>query len=362
MKWLLTRVLQWLDFIRNTVSRKHIFYITEGAEWAIYWVGRNIQVHLSNPRDFRITRVSRGVRQKVIHFGSINTIKSVEHLKTLAQRNRIVVTWFHIAPGDPHLVWVKEMNALIDVFITSNTLTRNQLLERGVDSEKVRIIPIGVDLSIFRPASADERAAIRQRLGIQEGTFVIGSFQKDGNGFGEGLNPKMIKGPDVFCDVVEELVKKVPVHVLLTGPARGYVRKRFEKAQIPYTHRLLGHYHEVVPFYNALDLYLITSREEGGPQGIMESMATKTPLVSTRVGMAPDVLRDGENALLADIDDREGLIRACERVLCEPELKTSLAVNAFRDVKKLGWDIVATRYHQEVYQPLLERLYDRRLV
>ena len=54
-------------------------------------------------------------------------------------------------------------------------------------------------------------------------------------------------------------------------------------------------YFSVVDYYRASDLYLITSRSEGGPLSLTESWATGVPVVSTRVGMSADYIRDGEN-------------------------------------------------------------------
>ena len=42
--------------------------------------------------------------------------------------------------------------------------------------------------------------------------------------------------------------------------------------------------------YNLLDLYIVSSRIEGGPQAILECAASKTPILSTKVGVAPEVL------------------------------------------------------------------------
>ena len=44
--------------------------------------------------------------------------------------------------------------------------------------------------------------------------------------------------------------------------------------------------------YNTLDLYLVTSRYEGGPQAILECLVTKTPILSTRVGIASEILNE----------------------------------------------------------------------
>jgi glycosyltransferase involved in cell wall biosynthesis len=54
--------------------------------------------------------------------------------------------------------------------------------------------------------------------------------------------------------------------------------------------------------YNCLDLYIITSKYEGGPRSIIECALTKTPVISTRVGIAPDFL--DENSLF-DVDNWE---------------------------------------------------------
>ena len=43
-------------------------------------------------------------------------------------------------------------------------------------------------------------------------------------------------------------------------------------------------------FYNCLDLYIVSSRYEGGPQAILESAVTKTPIISTDVGVASEIL------------------------------------------------------------------------
>ena len=71
--------------------------------------------------------------------------------------------------------------------------------------------------------------------------FVVGSFQKDGVGWEEGLEPKLIKGPDVLLAAVERLRQRVPeLWLLLTAPARGYVKEGLERIGVPYRHLVAG--------------------------------------------------------------------------------------------------------------------------
>ena len=73
-------------------------------------------------------------------------------------------------------------------------------------------------------------------LNIKDYDVVIGSFQKDGIGWSEDFSPKYVRGSDVFCDVVELIAKKYPVFVLLTGPAREYVKSRLTNSNIRFHH------------------------------------------------------------------------------------------------------------------------------
>src|SRR6185369_16601558 len=83
----------------------------------------------------------------------------------------------------------------------------------------------------------------------------------------------------------------------------------------PYRHDYVADYPELWRLYHALDLYLVTSRQEGGPKAVLESMACGVPLVTTRVGQAMDLVRHGVNGWLADVDDVEALSHWAGEVL-----------------------------------------------
>ena len=93
---------------------------------------------------------------------------------------------------------------------------------------------MGVDLKVFNPVDNEEQSKLKMEHGIPEGKILIGSFQKDGIGWGKGLEPKLIKGPDIFDKVAEKLSKNYPIFVVLVGPARGFVKRELEKRNIPY--------------------------------------------------------------------------------------------------------------------------------
>jgi glycosyltransferase involved in cell wall biosynthesis len=111
------------------------------------------------------------------------------------------------------------------------------------------------------------------------------------------------------------------LHVLLSGPARGYVRAGLDRLGIPYVHRRLERYEDVAQLYHALDVYLVPSRQEGGPKSVLEAMASGVPIVSTRVGQATELVRDRVNGRLVDVEDVDALVDA----LTEDRLASSVA-------------------------------------
>ena len=141
----------------------------------------------------------------------------------------------------------------------------------------------------------------------------------------DGFEPKLLKGPDTFVAVVSRLRDVIPgLTVLLTGPARGYVRRELARIGVPHDHVLLSSRDELARAYRGVDVCLVTSRQEGGPKAVLESMASGVPLVSTRVGQASELVVDGENGLLADVDDVDALIAAVERVHADAALRARL--------------------------------------
>jgi glycosyltransferase involved in cell wall biosynthesis len=220
----------------------------------------------------------------------------------------------------------------------------------GVDAMSVRRIPLGIDLEHFPLGGPDARSSAREELGLPHSAFVLGSFQKDGVGWGEGLEPKLIKGPDVLLSVLSRLRNEVPeLFVLLTGPARGFIRRGLERLGVPYRHVAASSRTELAGAYHALDVYAVTSRQEGGPKALLESLSAGVPLVTTRVGQVSEVV-DGEGvALVTDPEDVDALVAAVVRVYCDAELRT-----AVRDAGRP----VAERFALERLDPLWRTLFD----
>ncbi len=334
-------------------------FVMEDADWAIRWVGEGIRDGLPEGIRAKVatTVAPHRLTHCVAHFGS--QYMWVDWARHFSRTNRAVASFFHGKPEDgpaveQHIERFLHSEKQLSHIVVSAGIVRERLLNWGVAPGKISHIPIGTDVELFAPPTPKQRAAARERLGFSRDAIVIGSFQKDGVGWGEGLEPKPIKGPDVFLDVVEQLAGDLPVEVLLSGPARGFVINGLKKRGIPYQHHYPPHRKDLVELYHALDLYVMTSREEGGPMALMESMAAGVPVVSTAVGMAPDLIEDGVAGGLAGSEDVDGLVeRAATMLQMDEQTRKQLTNRAREAVQPCDWKVVARRHWEEVYQPLL---------
>jgi glycosyltransferase involved in cell wall biosynthesis len=231
-------------------------------------------------------------------------------------RSRLGVAYLHGRPGTPgfpefdrcYETLRRRHEELARVQVSHSEL-QALVLDSGIDAAKVHRIPIGVDCAAFAPGEGT-----RAGLGVPESAFVVGSLLKDGVGWGEGLEPKTIKGPDTLLRALELAQPLIPeLFVLLTGPARGFVRAGLERLGIPHLH-VYPPPAELPDVYRALDVCLVASRQEGGPKAVLEAMASGVPLVTTRVGQAMDLVRSGENGFMVDVDDAAGLAGWLERI------------------------------------------------
>lgn len=243
----------------------------------------------------------------------------------------------------------------LSMIVTAAGIVERRLLAWGVPQEKLVRIPIGVDTGVFVPPDPGQRAAARAQHGISPGAVVVGSFQKDGVGWGDGMEPKLIKGPDIYLAAMARLkAAGVPVTAFLTGPARGFVKQGLERLGIPCVHSYVRSHADLATCYHALDLYLVTSREEGGPMGLMESMSSGVPVVSAPVGMAPDLIADGATGGLASAADADDIATRALALLASPHL-AELKARAREAVMVADWAVVGRDHWLRVYQPLLAR-------
>ena len=222
----------------------------------------------------------------------------------------------------------------IKLIRVTNSFFKNFLIKSGIKEEKIFQIPLTVN-DIFQKYDEEKCKEFRNEFNLPQNSFIVGSFHKDGDGFGEGMKPKFIKGPDIFLETLKILKKNINnLFVLLTAPARGYVKQGLDNLGIEYKHFKNLKFEELPKLYNCLDTYLISSRDEGGPTGMFEAMASGVPVVTTKVGHAFDSIKNGKNGFSVDVDDYQKLAESVEEIYKNIDLKKKFITESLIEASK----------------------------
>jgi len=347
-KKITTKIKLYFDSLINPFRHHQIVIINETDNWVLQNISSKLNSLISNTTQSTSVHL---LKNKIIHFSSIHSY--ISQRQKIHHSNKIIITWYHLNDRLIEKETARQISNQNIIIHTACQKTKSDLITAGIPAEKIIVIPLGIDLNTFHPTTPPKKITAKKRLNLPLNKIIIGSFQKDGNGWNEGNEPKLIKGPDIFCDTMEILARKYPIHILLTGPARGYVKNRLTIANIPFTHHYLKHYKDIVPYYHALDLYLIASRVEGGPMALLESWATGTPLISTPIGMVPDIGVNRHNALISSSFNPQELASLSNQIINNPNLASILTQNGLQKVKLFDWPLISKQYFDILFKPLL---------
>ena len=209
--------------------------------------------------------------------------------KNNLSRKKVVCTIHHIDESKFDEKQKKEFyerDKYVDFYHVISEKTFKQLAK--LTDKKIFEIPFWVNQNIW--FQLDNKTALRKKYNIDKEFFLVGSFQRDTEGH-DLKSPKLSKGPDQFLKIVRKLCdEKKDLKVLLSGKRRQYLISELNNFKIPFYYLEMTNYKTLNELYNILDLYIVASRVEGGPQSILEAAATKTPLISTNVGIAEKIL------------------------------------------------------------------------
>lgn len=156
----------------------------------------------------------------------------------------------------------------------------------------IHVIPNGVDVERFRPPDASERAQARASLGIDDdrtiAVFVGHEFERKG-----------------LLLAIDGLRRATGVTLVAVGGSSDMIRRAESQAHelgVADRVQFVGTHDDPVPYLWASDALVLPSAYEANALVLLEALSCGLPVVSTRVGFAPDLVRDGENGHLVDRD------------------------------------------------------------
>lgn len=204
-------------------------------------------------------------------------------------KNKVLCTIHHIDDDkftESEFKEFQERDAYINAYHVISDKTFDQV--KKITTKPIYKIPFWVNQHIW--FTIKNKKNLRSKYNISKESYLVGSFQRDTEGK-DLVSPKLSKGPDQFLKIILYLNKKHEnLLVLLTGKRRNYIISELRKNDINFKYFEMASFSEINELYNILDLYIVASRFEGGPQSILECGITKTPIISTNVGIANEIL------------------------------------------------------------------------
>jgi glycosyltransferase involved in cell wall biosynthesis len=182
-------------------------------------------------------------------------------------------------------------------------------------SNNLSVIHSGVDLNCFRQ-SATESNTKREELAIPSDSLVVG--------YVGWLIP--IKGVTYLVKAMAEVVQRHPNSLLLMagkGDEKGVdeikLKEQVENLGLADNVRFLGWRPDVDKIMGCIDIFVLPSLNEGMGRVLVEAMSAGLPIVASRVGGIPDLIKDGQNGLLVPPADASALAKAISDLLADQE-------------------------------------------
>jgi glycosyltransferase involved in cell wall biosynthesis len=235
-----------------------------------------------------------------------------------------------------------------DAIVVGSDEWSDDLRKRGADMSRVFVVPSGVDADVFKPPTRAERISIRARLKIPAGATVVGFFGKNSS------NDDDRKGIDVFKEAAVELNRRIDrLTVLIVGPGWKVLVDSLRASGVNCVWRPFVYQDELAATYHALDFYWVTARVEGGPVTLLEAMSSEVSCLTTPVGIARDIVCDGENAFLLRFNDAGAFVERTAALMTEPEERMRIGRAARRTILKGMHAGITTQRVREVYAKAL---------
>jgi len=301
----------------------------------------------------------RDFRPHIVHThmakaGAIGRVATAIYNRTAGRdaRARVVHTYHgHVLEGyfspaktRAFLSVERTLARVTDRLIAISPRIRKELLDdyRIGRPEQYHVVPLGFDLDRLTSIGDADRRAARAALGIPAEAAVVSTAGR----------LTAIKRYDLFLDTARLVADRHSEALFLVagdGELRAALEAQARANGIADRVSFLGWRRDLDTLYAASDVFLLTSRNEGTPVALIESLAAGVPGVSTDVGGVRDVIDSDRVGLLAPFGDARALADHVQALLADRDRR--------RRMGEAGRQAVASRYGLDRLIGDVERLY-----
>lgn len=237
--------------------------------------------------------------------------------------------------------WIRYFDGIVAV----SEGVKADMLGYRVPEEKIRVIDNGIDPGRFKRAIP--RETVRRGLGLNGEARVIGTVGNLGQE----------KGHKYLLDAVRGVLQdsgKVKLLIVGDGPLRARLEGEAGRLGVDGDVIFAGYRSDIPELLSVMDIFVLPSLKEGLPMVLLEAMAAKVPVVSTRVGSVPKVIRHGLSGILVEPADGEALAGAISLLMGDPDKARQYAEAGYMELREKYSSAVMAEHYIGLYRSLLE--------
>ena len=213
-----------------------------------------------------------------------------------------------------------------DKIICISDAEKQSALDKKICREdKLQVIFNGVDIESYE--NGVHGAVKRKDLNIPEDAFVVGMVGR--------MSPQ--KAPDIFVKMAKKVKDAVPnAHFIIVGNGNqeAEIRKYAGDNGFSDSLYITGWVDNPMSYVELFNVACLLSRWEGFGLALPEYMMAGKPIVATRVDAIPNIIKDGENGLLVEVDNAEAASKAVLRIYSDGALRRRIVASGLEDVHK----------------------------
>ena len=236
----------------------------------------------------------------------------------------------------------------IDLCLVTSDRAAREASRFGIPAENIKRIPNLLDTELFRPPDPESRVAVRRKLGVGEEFLAIAVSR---------LDP--VKNYEMMIDAWERFaLEKAQVKLVIVGdgPVESELRERAAKSAACSSISFVGAVQDPAPWYQASDIFLLSSRLEGLSNSLMEALSSGLPIISTRISGSEDVIGETEAGALVEVGDSAAMAMELGRFHEDADLRLACASRARKYAKDHYSAPIVVEKIESAYRCAIERM------
>ncbi len=230
-----------------------------------------------------------------------------------------------------------------DKIVAVSSNVREEIIARGISKDKVALIENGIDIQRF--SNSFNRAELCQKYQLKPDRTIIGTIGR--------LVPE--KAHDILIDAARLIIANYPeVYFVIVGdgPLRDHLQSKVKELNLQEYVIFTGVSNNIPEILSLMDLFVLSSISEGLPMVLLEAMAAKKPIVTTKVGEIPNIISNNVDGIVVSPNDTAELKKGIEYFLRNKEKADVMAKNAYSKVVQHFLSKVMAENYIKVYEQL----------